>query len=120
MPTYAAHMSEEASSPVSQPQRLPAEVLAALVEAAQQRLRHLDGDCLTHATGRVTWLGLTAKVKPLLFEHHFGHPVPSGSMLLRRCLSPGCVEPTHHVSVPRSEWGSFLGRPGGAWRPHVA
>lgn len=114
MPTAAIEVAQ-------QPDRLPAEVLIALVAAAQPGLRRWDTGCLTHTTGTVRWLGVSAKVKPILWEAHHGQPVPSGSNLVRLCRSGvDCIEPTHLASIPRHELGSWLGRPGGAWRPQVA
>jgi hypothetical protein len=115
-------MPTAATEVVQQPHRLPPEVLDALVEAAQPGLRHLDGGCLLHDTGRASWCGLTGKVKAILWESHHGSPVPPGSNLVRVCPTPtpGCIEPTHLVSVPRRQWGAYLGRPGGAWRPQAA
>ena len=99
------------------PDQLPAEVLNALVAAAQEGLRRLDTGCLLHSTGRTRWLGLSANVKAVLFEHHYGRRAPSGSNLVRTCATSGCVEPTHLFSVSRREFGRWLGRPGGGWRP---
>ena len=116
---YSGRVTVSASAPAKGLEGLPAEVLDALVQAAQVGLRHLEGGCMVHTTGRVTWCGLTAKVKPILWEAQYGRPVPVGSNLLRRCPSstPGCIQPLHIISVPRSEWGRALGRPGGLWRP---